>query len=73
MGDFPIQIEYNRELKPLETLLAKVKRPGDFHVSGSLVTMLPSLEIEGVGPVAFTMLEVQARKIARQAVRAPYG
>ena len=28
-----IEVEYNQELKPLETVLSAVKRPGDFFVS----------------------------------------
>jgi len=28
-----IEVEYNQDLKPLETVLSAVKRPGDFFVS----------------------------------------
>jgi len=31
-----IEIEYNRDLKPLDTVLSGVKRRGDFFVSGAL-------------------------------------
>ena len=29
-----VEVEYNQDLKPLETVLSAVKRPGDFFVSG---------------------------------------
>src|SRR5690349_11727843 len=73
VADSSPQIAYNGELQPLAEVLAGVKRPGDFYVSGSLVAPLPRLDIEGVGTISFPLPEVQARDIIRQAERAPYG
>ncbi|MBW0000927.1 MAG: 2OG-Fe(II) oxygenase [Verrucomicrobia bacterium] len=73
MADSSPQIAYNGELQPLAELLAGVKRPGDFYVSGSLVAPLPRLDIKGVGTISFPLPEAQAREVIGQAERAPYG
>jgi len=69
----PIEIDYNHELDTLAELLASVKRPGSFFASGSIETPMPRLEIEGVGTIAFPVLDSQAKEIVTQAKRAPYG
>ena len=68
-----IEIDYNRDLDDLAELLASVKRPGSFYASGSIETPMPRLEIEGVGTIAFPVLDHQAKAIVAQAERAPYG
>ena len=68
-----IEIDYNRDLDVLAELLASVKRPGSFFASGSIETPMPRLEIEGVGTIAFPVLDSQAKEIVAQAERAPYG
>jgi hypothetical protein len=73
VSDSSAQIEYNDQLEPLAELLSRVKRPGDFYVSGSLAAPLPRLDIEGVGTISFPLPELQARDIIRQAELAPYG
>lgn len=53
MADDSIRIEYNEELKPLEELLAGVRRAGDFFVSGVVEIPMPKVEIAGVGVLSF--------------------
>ncbi|HEY8614232.1 MAG TPA: 2OG-Fe(II) oxygenase [Roseomonas sp.] len=57
----------------LATLLGSVDRPGDYVTSGSIELLPPSLEIEGVGPVALPLLPVQAEQIISLAEAAPFG
>ena len=57
----------------LAALLATVQRPGDFVASGTAELMAPSIEVEGVGPVALPLLPVQAEQVIAAAERAPYG
>jgi hypothetical protein len=73
MANTPVHVEYNENLKPLEDVLSKVKRPGDFFVSGSLETPMPTIDVEGVGILSFPVPGAQVKAIIRQAVRAPYG
>ena len=54
-------------------LLKKVRRPGDFFVSGMAELMAPRLEVEGVGPLALPLLPVQAEQLKAVAAPAPYG
>jgi len=48
----------------LTAILAGVRRPGDFFVSGTAELRAPSLQVEGVGPVALPLLPVQAAQLA---------
>ena len=57
----------------LTAILAGVRRPGDFFVSGTAELRAPSLQVEGVGPVALPLLPVQAAQLAAVAEPAPYG
>ena len=68
-----IEIEYNQDLRPLETVLSGVKRHGDFFVSGALGMPMPKVDVDGVGTLSFPVLEAQFAAIVRQAERAPYG
>lgn len=68
-----IDIEYNEEFEELAKLLSTVRRPGSFVTSGRVDTSPPSLEIRGVGPVAFPILPGPAKEIVGSAERAPYG
>ncbi|MEO8132472.1 MAG: hypothetical protein ABI831_00620 [Betaproteobacteria bacterium] len=68
-----IEIEYNRDLKPLETVLADVKRQGDFFVSGTMEMPMPKVDVYGVGALSFPVPEAQIGALVRQAERAPYG
>ena len=68
-----IQVPYNFDLKPLEQLLSKVTRPGDYFVVGSLEAPMPRLEVERVGLLSFPVPAIQARQLIENAIRAPYG
>lgn len=57
----------------LAALLSAVRRPGDFFAAGTVELLAPSLEIEGVGPVALPLLPEQAERIVGAAEAAPYG
>ncbi len=57
----------------LAALLRTVDRPGSFHASGTAELLPPSLEVEGVGPIALPLLPVQAAQLAAAAEPAPFG
>ena len=57
----------------LAGLLDTVQRPGDFYAAGSAEIFTPSLEVEGVGPIALPLLPVQAEQLIAVAEQAPYG
>jgi hypothetical protein len=57
----------------LAAVLRTVRRPGDFFVAGRTELFAPSLEVEGVGPVALPLLPMQARRLVAAAEPAPYG
>lgn len=57
----------------LAELLSTVQRPGDFYAAGSTEIFAPSLEVEGVGPIALPLLPVQAEQLIAAAEQAPYG
>ena len=57
----------------LAALLAAVRRPGDFFVSGTVEMMAPQIEVDGVGPIALPLLPVQAEQLVTVAEAAPYG
>lgn len=68
-----LEIEYNREHKRLEAALKAVDRPGDYFVAGSVEAIMPKMNVDPVGRVAFPILGAQARSLAAAAERAPYG
>ena len=57
----------------LAALLGGVERPGDFYTAGTAEIFSPRLEVDGVGPVALPLLQVQAEALIAAAERAPYG
>jgi hypothetical protein len=57
----------------LASLLATVLRPGDFFTAGTAELLAPSLQVDGVGPVALPLLPVQAERLIAVAEPAPYG
>lgn len=73
MASADIAVSYNRDLKPLETLLAKVRRPGDFFVSGAIEIPMPRIEVKSHGVLSFPVPDEQARTLAAAATPAPYG
>ena len=68
-----IEIEYNRRLKPLETVLSGVRQPGDFFVCGAIEMPMPRVDIEGAGTLSYPVPDAQIAAIVRRADRAPYG
>jgi predicted 2-oxoglutarate/Fe(II)-dependent dioxygenase YbiX len=54
-------------------VLARVERPGGFHVAGTFDIHPPRLEVEGVGAIALPLLTVQAEALVQVAEQAPYG
>lgn len=68
-----IEVEYNQDLKPLEKVLATVKRPGNFYVSGMMEIPMPKVEVEGVGTLSFPVPDAQIAAMVRRSERAPYG
>lgn len=67
--DFP----YSRSLASLESLLAGVKRPGDFCVHGALALPMPMVQVDGVGLLSFPLAQAQIAALIAAAERAPYG
>lgn len=57
----------------LAEILDTVQRPGGFYVTGTLDIFAPSLEVEGVGPLALPLLPAQAQQLIAVAEQAPYG
>ncbi|MDD8047635.1 MAG: 2OG-Fe(II) oxygenase [Verrucomicrobiota bacterium] len=73
MSDKKIAVEYNQELEQFSTLLAQIDRPGHYVTSGAWSGPLPTIQVEGVGTLAFPLLSTQAADIAAAAEEAPYG
>jgi hypothetical protein len=57
----------------LASLLATVLRPGDFCTAGTAELLPPSLRVDGVGPVALPLLQIQTEKLIDVAEPAPFG
>ena len=53
--------------------LRSIERPGDFCVGGTREIFMPTIDVDGVGRVAFPILPVQAERLAAIAEAAPYG
>lgn len=53
--------------------LRSVERPGDFCVGGIREIFMPTIDVEGVGRLAFPILPVQAEQLVAIAQAAPYG
>jgi hypothetical protein len=73
MANDRIAVPYNHRLTRLETLLAGVKRAGDFFVQGSLDAPIPRADIDGVGVLSFPVPASQIEAVIKRAYRAPYG
>ena len=67
-----IDLEYGSDAA-IEDVLHSVDRPGEFCVHGRLYAPMPTLEVEGVGVLAFPVPESQLRTLIGVAERAPYG
>ena len=53
--------------------LRSVERPGDFCVGGMREILMPAIDVDGVGRIAFPILPMQAERLAAIAEPAPYG
>jgi hypothetical protein len=60
-------------LDELDKAVLKIDRPGTFCVSGSAPTVLPGLEVEGLGPVGLPLTDGQAQELKGLCEQAPYG
>jgi hypothetical protein len=54
-------------------VLERVDRPSTFCTSGILPTVLPGLEVDGVGTVALPLEKTQTNALKKRAHQAPYG
>jgi len=66
-------LPYNRSLADLESLLSRVKRPGDYYMHGALALPMPVVQVDGIGLLSFPLLEAQALALIAAAELAPYG
>ena len=73
MANDRVSIQYNEELKPLEAVLAGVKRTGDFVTHGRVELPMPRIEVEGAGVLSFPVPAAQAATLIQHAARAPFG
>jgi hypothetical protein len=53
--------------------LRGVERPGDFCVGGIREIVMPAIDVDGVGRIAFPVLPMQAERLVAIAEAAPYG
>ena len=53
--------------------LRSVARPGDFCVGGIREIIMPTIDVDGVGRIAFPILSVQAERLVAIAEAAPHG
>jgi predicted 2-oxoglutarate/Fe(II)-dependent dioxygenase YbiX len=53
--------------------LHSVERPGDFCVGSVREIVMPTIEVDGVGKIAFPLLRVQVEQLVAIAESAPYG
>jgi predicted 2-oxoglutarate/Fe(II)-dependent dioxygenase YbiX len=53
--------------------LRSVERPGDFCVGGIRQIFMPTIDVHGVGRIAFPILPIQAERLVAIAEAAPYG
>ena len=66
-------VAYNDEHQPIEEILRRIDRSGDFYTSGRLVAPMPRVEVEQAGMVSFPVPAVHIQALIRAAERAPYG
>ena len=53
--------------------LRSVERPGDFCIGGIREIFMPTIDVDGVGRIAFPILPAQAERLVAIAEAAPYG
>ena len=62
-----------KTLEKLSKALVKIDRPGTFCVSGTVPTVLPGLEVDGLGPIGLPLTGTQAEDLKTLCEQAPYG
>src|SRR5690242_16219833 len=60
-------------LEKLARALSKINRPGSFCASGSVPTVLPGLEVQGLGPIGLPLTSAQAKALISHCRQAPHG
>ena len=60
-------------MKELIALMDQVQTSGAFAVGGALPSVLPGLQVKGVGPIALPLMVYQAQALIQASDRAPYG
>jgi hypothetical protein len=60
-------------MQELIALMDKVKTSGAFSVSGTLPSILPGLDVKGIGPVALPLTAHQAKALIELSEQAPFG
>ena len=60
-------------MQELITLMDKVKTSGAFSVSGTLPSILPGLDVKGVGHIGLPLTEHQAKALIELSEQAPFG
>ena len=65
--------ELQESIARLESILESIDRPGNFCTGGSLISPLPSLDVDGVGPISFPILDGQAKALMARALRSQFG
>jgi hypothetical protein len=53
--------------------LRSVERPGDFCVGGTREIFMPTIDVDGVGKIAFPVQPIQAEQLVASAEAAPHG
>ena len=53
--------------------LRLIERTGDFCVGGVREIIMPAIDVDGVGRIAFPLLPVQVERLVAIAEAAPYG
>lgn len=54
-------------------ILRTIERPGDFCVGGAREIFMPTIDVDGVGRIAFPVQPTQAERLVASAEAAPYG
>jgi hypothetical protein len=60
-------------MKELIALMDQVQTSGAFSVGGTLPSILPGLQVNGVGPIGLPLTEHQAKALIQVSELAPYG
>src|SRR5215469_4786035 len=60
-------------MKELIALMDQVQTSGAFSVGGTLPSILPGLQVNGVGPLELPLTEHQAQALIHVSELAPYG